>query len=71
MAFGIVSTPAARSAIEAAAGAGAEAVRAMHLEAFNGTALALEEVMVGDEVGRRRHGVGCQEAASRVCPLAK
>jgi len=70
MAFGVVSTPAARSAIEAATGVGAEAVRAMHLEVFDGTALALGDVVVGDEVGVGRIAVRewALFYASRACP---
>lgn len=70
LAFGIVSTPVGRAAIEAATGVGAEVVRAMHLEAFDGTALDLRDVVVGDEVGVGR--VAMREwalfYATRACP---
>jgi hypothetical protein len=71
LAFGIVSTPAGRAGIEAATGVGADAVRAMHLEAFDGSALCLGDLVVGDRVAAARIAVRewALFSGTRACPV--
>ncbi|MEV1002684.1 TniQ family protein [Nonomuraea sp. NPDC050202] len=70
LAYGIVTTPETRRAIEAATGVSSEVVRGMHLEVFDGSVLVLAGVRVGDkESVRRAEGrEWVQFFGSRACP---
>ncbi|TMR88173.1 TniQ family protein [Nonomuraea basaltis] len=54
LAYGIVATPEVHLAIAAVTGVGAETVRELHLDVFNGSAVDLAGVRVGDKESLRR-----------------
>ncbi|TMR87887.1 TniQ family protein [Nonomuraea basaltis] len=70
LAYGIVATAEMCEAVEAATGVGAEIVQAMHLEVFNGTAVDLTGVRVGDKESVRRSAARewAQFFGGRACP---
>ncbi|MEV4074452.1 TniQ family protein [Nonomuraea fuscirosea] len=70
LAYGVVTIPETRRAIEAATGVSSEVVRGMHLEVFDGSVLDLAGVRMGDkESVRRAEGrEWVQFVGSRVCP---
>ncbi|TDC05080.1 hypothetical protein E1267_20635 [Nonomuraea longispora] len=70
LAYGVVATPERCRAIEAATGVRAEIVRGMHLEVFDGSAVNLSGVRMGDaESVRRTEGrEWVQFFGSRACP---
>ncbi|WP_428834519.1 TniQ family protein [Nonomuraea maheshkhaliensis] len=70
LAYGVVTRPEMRRAIEAATGVSSEVVRGMHLEVFDGSVLDLAGVRVGDEQSvRRAEGrEWVQFFGSGVCP---
>jgi hypothetical protein len=70
LAYGIVATPETCRAIEAATGVSAEIVRGMHLEMFDGSAVDLAGVRVGDKdsVRRAEGREWAQFFGSRACP---
>ncbi|MEV1173603.1 TniQ family protein [Nonomuraea sp. NPDC049784] len=70
LAYGVVTTPETCRAIEAATGVSAEIVRGMHLEMFDGSAVDLAGVRVGDKESVRRAETRewAQLFGSRACP---
>jgi hypothetical protein len=54
LAYSVVTMPETRRAIEAATGVSSETVREMHLEMFDGSALDLAGVRMGDKESVRR-----------------
>jgi hypothetical protein len=70
LAYGIVATAEMCEAVEAATGVGAEIVQAMHLDVFNGTAVDLAGVRVGDKEPVRRSAAreSVQFFGGRACP---
>lgn len=71
LAFGIAVSEAVCAAVQAATGVQAVVTRAMQLQAFDGTALDLSDVVLGDELALRQIGIREWAAfhASRACPL--
>ncbi|MEV1177017.1 TniQ family protein, partial [Nonomuraea sp. NPDC049784] len=70
LAYGVVTTPETRRAIEAATGVSSEVVRGMHLEVFDGSAVDLTGVRVGekDSVRLAEGREWEQFFGSRACP---
>ncbi|MFF4621958.1 TniQ family protein [Nonomuraea jabiensis] len=70
LAYGVVTTPEACGAIEAATGLSSEVVRGMHLEMFDRSAVDLAGVRVGDKESVRRAETRewVQFFGSRACP---
>lgn len=70
LAYGVVTTPEACRAIAAATGLSSEIVRGMHLEMFDGSAVDLASVRVGDKESVRRAETRewAQLFGSRACP---
>lgn len=71
LAYGVVTMPEMCRTIEAATGVSSEIVRGMHLEMFDGSALDLAGVRVGDKesVRRAESREWAQFFGSRVCPI--